>query len=121
MIAFFLIPSADNAVRGNIELVGSEKQAGVYGPSLPTAMVTGAERENASSVLVGVDAVVEPHYVYAAKGAECYHESDCKFAYASSQKITVYEAYYLGYKPCGRCNPPTYTPGSATVVEQPEG
>ena len=52
------------------------------------------------------------HYVYAADGARCYHEYECKFAFASSQRMTVYEAYHLGFEPCGRCKPPVYTPGS---------
>lgn len=48
--------------------------------------------------------------VYAAEDAECYHLGDCKFAFASSKRLTPYEAYYLHYRPCGRCNPPVYNP-----------
>lgn len=48
--------------------------------------------------------------VYAAEDAECYHLGDCKFAFASSKRLTAYEAYYLRYRPCGRCNPPVYDP-----------
>ena len=41
----------------------------------------------------------------AGSDSECYHLYDCKFAYASSRRLTVYEAHYLGYTPCGLCNP----------------
>ena len=106
-----LIPSADSRVSGGIELVGRERDVEVYGPALPTAMVTGYTATSTDSVFSAAEED-ETEYVYAAKEAKCYHRSTCKFAYASSQKLTPYEAYYLGYKPCGRCNPPTYTPGS---------
>ena len=48
-------------------------------------------------------------YVYASEGQERYHLYKCEFAYASAKRLTLYEAYYLGYKPCGICNPPSYT------------
>ncbi|MBR2700293.1 MAG: hypothetical protein IKE76_17060, partial [Clostridia bacterium] len=71
--------------------------------------------ENTSSIIV--DQVAnDVHYVYAADGAECYHEYECKFAFASSQRLTVYEAYHLGFKPCGRCNPPVYVPGETDPI-----
>ena len=109
--AVLLIPSADSRVSGGIELVGRERDVEVYGPALPTAMVTGYPASAPDSD-VSAAQEEEPESVYAAKEAQCYHRSTCKFAYASSQKLTPYEAYYLGYKPCGRCNPPAYTPGS---------
>ena len=109
--AVLLIPSADSRVSGGIELVGRERDVEVYGPALPTAMVTGYTASSSDSVFSAAQED-ETEYVYAAKEAQCYHRSTCKFAYASSQKLTPYEAYYLGYKPCGRCNPPAYTPGS---------
>lgn len=109
--AVLLIPSADSRVSGGVELVGRERAVEVYGPALPTAMVTGYTASSTDSVFAAAQEE-ETEYVYAAKEAQCYHRSTCKFAYASSQKLTPYEAYYLGYKPCGRCNPPTYTPGS---------
>lgn len=111
-LAFVLLPSGENRIAGGVELVGIEREVEVYGPSLPTAMVTGYTSSlSTGSVFVETEET-DTVYVYAAKGADCYHLYDCKFAYASSQKLTVYEAYYLGYKPCGRCNPPIYTPGS---------
>ena len=102
---------ADRRGSGGIELGGRERDVEVYGPALPTAMVTGYTASSTDSVFSAAQED-ETEYVYAAKEAQCYHRSTCKFAYASSQKLTPYEAYYLGYKPCGRCNPPAYTPGS---------
>lgn len=110
-VAVLLLPSADSRVSGGVELVGRERTVEVYGPALPTAMVTGYTSSSTDSVFADTQEE-EIEYVYAAKEAKCYHRSTCKFAYASSQKLTPYEAYYLGYTPCGRCNPPTYTPGN---------
>lgn len=104
-----LLPSAENRTVGGIELIGREQEVEVYGPSLPTAMVAGYTVSATGSVFADVEEKDE-HIVYAAKDGECYHEYDCKFAYASSQHLTLYEAYCLGYKPCGRCNPPEYVP-----------
>lgn len=106
-----LLPSADNSVPGGITMVGSERKSEVYGPELPKAMVRGYTASAEGSVLApkGDDSVV---YVYASSDGKCYHEYECKFSYASSQKLTLYEAYHLGYTPCGRCNPPEYVPGS---------
>lgn len=108
-IAVALLPSADNKVVGGVELVGVDREVSVYGPGLPTAMVTGYTVSLATDSIFSEDEETQTHYVYAAKNGSCYHEYECKFAYASSQKLTVYEAYYLGYKPCGACNPPEYT------------
>ena len=107
-IGVALIPSADNKVNGGIEMVGVDKDVEVYGPALPTAMVTGYTVSLTTDSIFADDVETDIHYVYAAKNGSCYHEYECKFAYASSQKLTVYEAYHLGYTPCGRCNPPAY-------------
>lgn len=106
-----LLPSADGRVAGGVELVGANPEAEIYGPELPTAMVTGYTVASSESVLAPATEN-DVQYVYAASNGKCYHEYECKFAYASSQRLTVYEAYFLGYKPCGRCNPPVYTPES---------
>ena len=90
--AVLLIPSADSRVNGGIELVGRERDVEVYGPALPTAMVTGYTATSTDSVFSAAQED-ETEYVYAAKEAQCYHRSTCKFAYASSQKLTPYEAY----------------------------
>lgn len=110
-LAAALLPSADGRVTGGVELVGAKPAAEVYGPELPTAMVTGYTASATGSVLAPADDS-DVEYVYAASTGSCYHTYECKFAYASSQKLTVYEAYFLGYKPCGRCKPPVYTPES---------
>ena len=102
-----LMPSPNNRVSGGVELIGREQDVEVYGPSLPTAMVTGYTVQSTASIFAE-EPEDDTHYVYATKNGRCYHEYECKFAYASSQKLTVYEAHYLGYTPCGRCNPPPY-------------
>ena len=92
----------------------------VYGPDLPNFIVPGYTNDQTESIIVpGVENDV--HYVYAADGAECYHEYKCKFAFASSQRLTTYEAYYLGFKPCNRCKPPIYDPVTGTVTFQEHG
>lgn len=114
-LAVALLPSADHRVNGGIELVGMDPEVEVYGPELPTAMVTGYTASSGASVMAPVEED-DTVYVYAATDGECYHEYECKFAYASSQKLTLYEAHYLGYRPCGLCNPPEYAPGQTPVV-----
>ena len=104
----FLLPAAPEA-QGGIRLVGAKPEAEVYGPELPASIVPGYTKKATGSVLVEVKEDEDIEYVYAADGAECYHDYKCKFAYASSQRLTVYEAYFLGFEPCGRCNPPKYT------------
>jgi hypothetical protein len=92
----------------------------VYGPDLPSFIVPGYTREQTDSIIVpAVESDV--HYVYAADNARCYHEYKCKFAYASSQRLTVFEAYYLGFEPCNRCKPPIYDPVTGTVTNQEHG
>lgn len=108
-IGVALMPSPSNRTNGGIELIGREQAVEVYGPALPTAMVTGYTVQSTSS-LFAEDTEDEIEYVYAMKEGQCYHTYKCKYAYASSQKLTVYEAYHLGYKACGLCNPPVYSP-----------
>ncbi|MBR0368483.1 MAG: hypothetical protein IJH86_08870 [Clostridia bacterium] len=116
LLAIFVIPTptADRYTTG-IQMVADKPEVEVYGPALPALIVQGYTRENTGSIIV--DQVAnDVHYVYAADGAECYHEYECKFAFASSQRLTVYEAYHLGFKPCGRCNPPVYVPGETDPI-----
>ena len=110
-IAVALLPSADSRVNGGIEIVGRNMDVDIYGPELPTAMVTGYAVYGQQSVLAPDATANNVTLYYAASDAECYHEYECKFAFASSQKLTLYEAYCLGYKPCGLCQPPEYKPG----------
>jgi hypothetical protein len=112
LIAIFAFPTPDtDRYSSGIQMVASRPEAEVYGPALPSLIVPGYTHERTGSIIVEQQ-TASVHYVYAADGAQCYHEYDCKFAYASSQRLTVYEAYHLGFKPCGRCKPPVYTPGS---------
>ena len=100
-------PNSNRDISGGVQLVNNVSEVEVYGPDLPTYIVPGYVDDSAESIIV--DAVENTvHYVYAADGAKCYHEYECKFAFASSQRLTVYEAYYLGFQPCPRCNPPKY-------------
>lgn len=104
-ILFF--PAPDSRLPGGIELVGPDPEAQIYGPELPTAMVTGYTAASTASVFAD-STEDDTVYVYASDGGECYHLYSCRYAYASSQRLTVYEAHYLGYAPCELCNPPLY-------------
>ncbi len=118
LVAVFALPSPKiDAASAGVEMVSSRPEVEVYGPELPSFIVPGYTNEQTGSILVNAE-TSDIHYVYAADGAKCYHEYRCKFAYASSQRLTVYEAYYLGFKPCGRCKPPIYNPSTNTYTEQ---
>lgn len=108
--AVIIFPSPEKQHKGSIELHGIEPEVEVYGPELPQNIVEGFSNTPVDSVVVSAeDEEEDTLYVYAAKDAECYHLGTCKFAFASAQKLTVYEATMLGYRPCGRCNPPVYS------------
>lgn len=110
LIAVLVAPSPYEPAVGGITLVGNEPKVSVYGPELPTNIIQGySQPVNTHNVIIAEDAVDDTLYVYAAEGADCYHLWDCKFAFASSQKLTIMEAHFLGYEACGRCEPPTYT------------
>lgn len=106
-----LLPSADSRVNGGIELVGRKPEAEIYGPDLPTATVSGYVAPVSQSVFIQEEDD-DTNYVYAVPDATCYHLSGCPYAFASAQKMTTYEAYFLGYQICSKCNPPAYVPGS---------
>lgn len=116
LVAIFVVPTptAETFSTG-IQMVTDKPEVEVYGPALPTLIVQGYTRENTGSIIVD-EVKSDVHYVYAADDADCYHEYECKFAFASSQRLTVYEAYHLGFKPCGLCNPPVYIPGETDPV-----
>ena len=100
-------------VRGKVELCGAENAVEIYGPELPESFVEGYTKSAGNSGVMSADVNVEEDstiYVYAAEDAKCYHTWKCKFAYASSKRITPYEAYFLGFKPCNLCDPPVYNP-----------
>ena len=119
--AILLIPTPKTAVyETGVQMMAAVPEVEVYGPALPAVIMSGYTTPTTNSVIV--DQVSnDVHYVYAADGAECYHEYECKFAFASSQRLTVYEAYHLGFRPCGRCNPPVYVPGvTDPITAQPK-
>lgn len=117
LAAILILPTPKHETNGGVELVANRPEVEVYGPDLPNFIVPGYTNDQTESIIVpGVENDV--HYVYAADGAECYHEYKCKFAFASSQRLTTYEAYYLGFKPCNRCKPPIYDPTTNTIIYQ---
>ena len=120
LVAVFIIPAPKTVAYGGVELVANKPEVEVYGPDLPNFIVPGYTNDQTDSIIVpGVESDV--HYVYAADGARCYHEYKCKFAFASSQRLTTYEAYYLGFQPCNRCKPPIYDPTTGIITYQEPG
>lgn len=115
VISFALIvvlaPNPDVRVAGGVRMVGREKEAEVYGPELPTAIISGYVAPLGDSVFAETtENPSEDELVYAMPGAKFYHLSTCRYAYDSAQKLTVYEAHFMGYAPCTECNPPAYVP-----------
>ena len=119
LVAIIVIPTPTPAA-GGVELVTSHPEVEVYGPNLPNFIVPGYTNDQTDSIIVPA-VENDVHYVYAADGAKCYHEYKCKFALASSQRLTVFEAYYLGFQPCNRCKPPIYDPVTNSVTFQEHG
>ena len=120
LVAVLVAPTAKAPSNGGVQLVTNRPEVEVYGPDLPSFIVPGYTNEQTDSIIVPA-VENDVHYVYAADGAKCYHEYKCKFAYASSQRLTVFEAYYLGFAPCNRCKPPIYDPVTGTVTMQEHG
>ena len=104
-----LAPSPKDGKNSGIELYGEDPQVEVYGPELPLSTVGSYPVPIVESPILpdSTSSSESVTYVYASDNQDCYHLSTCKFAYASGHRFTVYEAQLLGYKPCGRCNPPT--------------
>ena len=116
LASIFIIPTPQTTkFETGVQMVADTPEVEVYGPALPTVIVSGYTREHTGSIIVN-EVANNVHYVYAADGADCYHEYECKFAFASSQRLTVYEAYHLGFRPCGRCHPPVYIPGQTDPI-----
>lgn len=114
LAAVLVFPSPRSVRQGGIELCGDDPTAEIYGPTLPETVVGGYTAPVIQSVVLEdseADAEENPEDLYyAADGETIYHRYTCSKAYASSNKFTLYEAYYLGYTPCEMCNPPVYTP-----------
>ena len=104
-----LAPSPNTARKSGVELYGDDPYLEVFGPELPQST------EGSYPVLLPDSGVlpestaspVTKTYVYASDDQTCYHLGTCKFAFASGHRFTIQEAQMLGYKPCGRCQPPT--------------
>lgn len=110
--AVLIFPSPYKPVRGGVELYGDDPEVEIYGPTLPETIVGGYTAPVIQSVVlpaVDENAVDDTIYVYAAEEQKNYHMATCKFAYASAQRMTLYEAYYLGYTPGKCCDAPSYT------------
>lgn len=110
LIALLVLPSPDAAAPSGIQLVGAEPQADIYGPELPKNMVEGYTSPLVKSVLSQEEEVAGPEYYYALEGKKTYHMPTCRYAYASAKRMTLYEAYFLGYKPGNCCEAPSYQP-----------
>lgn len=106
-----MLPSPDVRVNGGVELVGRKKVAEIYGPDLPTAMVTGYVAPVNESVFVQ-ESEDDTVYVMAVPVDKLYHLEGCRKAYATAQKMTLYETFYLEYAPCNICHPPIYQQGT---------
>lgn len=112
LAAVLLAPAPKNRHTGSVELYGEDPEVEVYGPVLPQNYVMTAASGNAQSVIVrNEDIVDDTTYVYASRDGKSYHLKTCEYYYDGAQKLTVYEAHYMGYKVCNTCNPPIYTGG----------
>lgn len=113
MAAILVVPSPYKNVQGGVKIVAEDPEVEIYGPGAPENIVNGYASSSRESVVMDAAQPAETDVtVYAADGADCYHLGDCKFAFASAKRLSVYEAYYLGYRPCGACKPPVYDPVS---------
>lgn len=111
-LAFILIwPIGAAPVKGGVNLVGTEKVVEVYGPELPEKMVAGYARPADGTVLAAnPETENNTLYVYATDKQTRYHLGNCKFAFASGRKMTLYEANFRGLTPCQLCKAPAYNP-----------
>ena len=118
--AVMIAPSPYVQHQGGIHLYGDENAAEPYGPDLPETIVGGYVAPVIQSVFLPEAEEGEGiTYVYATDSQENYHTGTCQFAYASGHKMTVYEAYFLGYTPGRCCDAPAYVP-MITATSTPE-
>lgn len=112
LLGVVLAPSPNSAKKSGVEFYGEDMEVEIYGPELPQSTVGSYPVPVVESVVLpeSTASAVETVYVYASDDQDCYHLPTCKFAYASGHKFTIAEARMLGYKPCGRCNPPLEQP-----------
>lgn len=112
LVAVIVVPSPYKEQQGGITLYGDDPKAEVYGPELPENIVGGYTVPVIQSVVLPAKDESEQNsilHVYASEEQENYHMGTCKFAHASGQELTLYEAYYLGYTPGKCCDAPPYT------------
>ena len=109
LVGVLLAPSPSDGKKSGIELYGEDPDIEIYGPELPQSTVESYPVPIVESPILpdATSSAEETTYVYASDDQKCYHASTCKYAYASGHRFTVQEAQLLGYKPCGKCNPPT--------------
>ena len=53
--------------------------------------------------------------VYTTRTGECYHRYSCSSLSNSCYETTLSQAVADGYRPCGRCHPPTLDSGSSSA------
>lgn len=53
--------------------------------------------------------------VYTTRTGECYHRYSCSSLSKSCYETTLSQAIADGYRPCGRCHPPTLDSGSSSA------
>lgn len=53
--------------------------------------------------------------VYTTRTGECYHRYPCSSLSKSCYETTLSQAVADGYRPCGRCHPPTLDSGSLSA------
>ena len=53
--------------------------------------------------------------VYTTRTGECYHRYSCSSLSKSCYETTLAQAVADGYRPCGRCHPPTLDSGSSSA------
>jgi hypothetical protein len=113
-LGILLFPAPERAAATKVVLVGAKPEAEVFGPALPAGYDPADYYVGAlDRPTVADTAEDDTVYVYASAsaGSTYYHTALCKYAYASAKRMTLYEAYMLGYRtPCERCNPPVYIP-----------
>jgi hypothetical protein len=114
--ALFVVfyPSPERAEGTKVELVGLKPETEVFGPALPKDYDPASYYVSTEDDVLQAEATADDTvYVYASasEGSTYYHTATCKYAYASGRRMTLYEAYMLGYRtPCKLCNPPVYDP-----------
>lgn len=107
----FLLPSPYSVPVGGLELYGESPEMEIYGPSAPQNYVSGYTVATAASGVLPAEEESESSEltVYATEEQSCYHLLNCKFAYASGRRLTLYEAYLLHLNPCKLCGAPEYS------------